>query len=451
MYCNKEDNQIKEISPDNVAKTMIRGEKAITNIKNFLSGETDESEFLQQSAQLTKEANQSSKSETNRSKKNENITYQAEKKEKNLSKVDDAITEITIYPTPINPSQLLQEIEQLIKKVIVCSDETAVAATLWTAMTWLIDDIQVAPLAVITAPEKRCGKSQFISLIGKLVLRPLPASNITTAALFRSIELWKPTILLDEADTFLKGNEDLRGIINAGHSRGSAFVIRVVGKEHIPQKFSVWGAKAIAGIGSLSDTLMDRAINLRMRRKRNDEKVVRLKSIDDDIFQKLTSMLARFSNDYSQLIRKARPRLPNELNDREQDNWEPLFAIADVAGNDWAERARKAALNISKSNQNATTSIGIELLSAIHDVFQNKMIARISTAELIKTLCSDEEQAWSTFNRGQPISPRQLATLLKEYGIQSKGIRIGYGTPKGYEKEQFTEAFARYLLPEEKV
>lgn len=318
-------------------------------------------------------------------------------------------------------------------------------------MTWFIDDIQVAPLAVITAPEKRCGKSQFISLIGKLVLRPLPASNITTAALFRSIELWKPTILLDEADTFLKGNEDLRGIINAGHSRGSAFVIRVVGKEHIPQKFSVWGAKAIAGIGSLSDTLMDRAINLRMRRKRNDEKVVRLNSIDDDIFQKLTSMLARFSKDYSQLIRKARPRLPNELNDREQDNWEPLFAIADVAGNDWAERARKAALNISKSNQNETTSIGIELLSAIHDVFQNKMIARISTAELIKTLCSDEEQAWLTFNRGQPISPRQLATLLKEYGIQSKGIRIGYGTPKGYEKEQFAEAFARYLLPEEKV
>lgn len=359
---------------------------------------------------------------------------------------DDVIDDIEPWPVMINPNELLIDIENLIRRCIVCNSDTVIAATLWTAMTWFMDSIQVAPLAVITAPEKRCGKSQLLFLLAKMVKNPLPASNITPAALFRAIDEWSPTLLIDEADAFMKDNEELRGILNCGHTRDSAYIIRAVaiGKDHYPRKFNVWGAKALAGIGHLPETLMDRAITLELRRKLPHEKVERLRHIDHNLFANLKSKLSRFAIDHSDTISLARPHLPEILNDRAQDNWEPLLAIADAVGGKWPEQARKAA--ISLSNQDSSiASIGTELLFNIQDVFEQRKIERYSTTDLIQALCLDDEQPWATYHRGQPITPRQLANLLKGYGIKSKGIRIGNATPKGFEKCQFTEAFDRYL------
>ena len=153
--------------------------------------------------------------------------------------------EIEPWEEPVNGKDLLNEIDQTLRRFIICEPETARAATLWIAMTWFIDTVQVAPLAVITAPEKRCGKTQLLDLIGKMSCRPLFASSITPAALFRSVEMWQPTLLIDEADAFLKDNEEMRGLLNAGHTRTSAYTIRTVGDDHIPKKFNVRGAKAI--------------------------------------------------------------------------------------------------------------------------------------------------------------------------------------------------------------
>ncbi|MCL5272698.1 MAG: hypothetical protein M1486_05275, partial [Gammaproteobacteria bacterium] len=152
--------------------------------------------------------------------------------------------EVEPWPNAISPNELLNEIATTIRRFIICQPETVIAATLWAAMTWFIDAIQVAPLAVITAPEKRCGKSQLLFLLSRLVNRPLAASNITPSALFRSIDAWQPTLLIDEADTFMRENEELRGLINCGHTRDSAFIIRTVGDEHTPKRFMLWGAKA---------------------------------------------------------------------------------------------------------------------------------------------------------------------------------------------------------------
>ncbi len=127
-----------------------------------------------------------------------------------------------------------------------------------------LDAMEISPIACITAPEKRCGKTQFLNVISELVKRPMPTSNITAAALFRSIEKWTPTLLIDEADSFIKDSEDLRGILNAGHGRRSSYVIRTVGDNHEPKKFNVWGAKAISGIGHLPDTLIGSLENVRI-------------------------------------------------------------------------------------------------------------------------------------------------------------------------------------------
>jgi putative DNA primase/helicase len=350
------------------------------------------------------------------------------------------------WPVPVDPDQLLTDIASAIQRFIVCSKEVAHAVALWAAMSWFMAVVQVAPLAVITAPEKRCGKSQLLFLLGRLSARSITASSISPAALYRAIDAWSPTLLIDEADAFMKDNEELRGIINSGHTRDSAYVIRTVGDTFTPTKFNTWGAKAIAGIGKLADTLMDRAVILELRRKLPHESVDRLRYAEPDLFHNLRSKLARFAEDYSEQVRQARPPLPAILNDRAQDNWEPLLAIAMAAGGHWLEIGTAAALKLS-GTESAAQTIGTELLADIQEILEAKGTDRISTADLIKALCEDDEKVWSTHNRGNPIKPRQLANKLKGYGISSNTIRIGITTPKGFMRDQFSEAFSRYLSP----
>ena len=242
---------------------------------------------------------------------------------------------IKVWNKAVDANKLLTEIHKTIKQFIICESDAAITATLWIVFTWFVDVVEVAPLAVITAPEKRCGKTQLLNLIGRLSRRPLMAANISPAATFRVIEAHCPTLLIDEADSFLKDNEELRGVINSGHTRQSAYVIRTVGDDHTPQQFSTWGAKAISGIGHLAETLMDRAVILELRRKLPRESVQRLRHAERGLFDRLASQLARFAEDAAQSIGEARPELPEALNDRAQDNWEPLLAIADYAGGEW--------------------------------------------------------------------------------------------------------------------
>lgn len=356
-------------------------------------------------------------------------------------------TEVEPWGEPVDPAQLLTDIAATVRRFIVCCPEVSYAVALWVAMTWFIDVIQVAPLAVITAPEKRCGKTQLLTILARLTARAITASSISPAALFRTIEACSPTLLIDEADAFMKDNEEIRGLLNSGHTRDSAYVIRTVGEDFTPTKFSTWGAKALAGIGHLADTLMDRSVNLELRRKLPHEKVDRIRYAEPGLFDDLRSKLARFADDNSERVRLARPDLPTSLNDRAQDNWEPLLAIAKVAGVDWFKIGTAAALKLS-GGESLSLSIGTELLSDIQEIFEHKKIEKISTAELILILCADDEKPWATYNRGNPIKPRQIATRLKGYGIHSKSIRVGYGgTPKGYNLNQFQEVFDRYLSP----
>ncbi|OFW87509.1 MAG: hypothetical protein A3J37_07265 [Alphaproteobacteria bacterium RIFCSPHIGHO2_12_FULL_45_9] len=356
----------------------------------------------------------------------------------------DMFPTIQPWENPVDGAELLTEIYNTIKRFIVCDDKTVVATTLWIAFTWFIDNVQVAPLAVITAPEKRCGKSQLLDLIGRLSRRPLVASNISPSAVYRVIEAQSPTLLIDEADAFLRDNEEIRGILNSGHTRQSAYVIRVVGEDYEPQQFSTWGAKAISGIGTLADTLMDRSIVLELRRKLKHENVERLRHADKWLFKRLASKLARYADDNGLAIESSRPILPEELNDRAQDNWEPLLAIADYVGGEWPQRARDAALGIS-GIEHDSASLSTELLMDIKEIFDTKGCSRMSTADLIDELTADDMKPWATYNKGKPITPRQLAKRLGEFGIKPQTIRMSGRTPKGFMLDAFQDAFKRYI------
>lgn len=346
---------------------------------------------------------------------------------------------------------LLDDIVRTICTYVVMDEEQATAAALWIAMTHFIDVIEVAPLALITAPEKACGKSQLLTIFGYLVANSMSAANSSTSFIFRIIEQSRPTLLIDEADTFLKENGELKGIINAGHTRNQAFVGRTESKrngDYEPKLFNVWCAKAFAGIAlekHLPPATISRSIVITLRRKLPHESVSRLRHAARTSFVDLASRLKQFGKNFAERIKNARPELPDALNDRAQDNWEPLFAIAQCASPEWLARATAAALKLSKSD-NGGSGASNELLEDIQEVFEAKGTSKISSADLIEALTSDPDRAWASYNRGRPLTPRQLATMLGGYGIKPKTVRLGaYSTPKGYDLAQFADAFSRYL------
>jgi putative DNA primase/helicase len=358
----------------------------------------------------------------------------------------DLCADVDPCAEPVDVGELLDDIDATIRRFIICDDSTRTAAVLWIAFTWIIEHAQVSPLAIITAPEKGCGKSQLLDVIGRLSKRPLFASNISPAATFRVIEAKTPTLLIDEADAFFKENEELRGIINSGHTRTSAYVIRTVGDDFEVKQFSTWGAKAIAGIGRLPETVMSRGIILALRRKLKSETVERLRHAKHGLFDALAGRLARFGQDYGAAIARARPQLPEALGDREQDNWEHLLAIADLAGGSWPQEVRRAALMMCGANDREDLSLGEQLLHSIRDAFGQDVADKLSREELLRRLVADEEGPWATWNKGKPMSAAQFRKRLAAYAIKTKKVRLDtYTTAQGFERRQFEDAWSRYL------
>lgn len=357
--------------------------------------------------------------------------------------------EVTPWSAPVHGRELLNQTLAILQRYVIADIESLHAAVAWAALSWLVDHATVLPMAMITAPEKGCGKSVLLDVLGALVLRPLQGGSITQSALFRSIELWKPTLLIDEADSFMKENEAMRGLLNSGHTRGSAFRIlsEEVGGKLQPVRFSTWGAKAIAGIKleTLDATLTSRSIILPMRRKLPSELSENFRHGDKEPFKVLQSMFYRWSLDNGDAFSKLRPVLPG-LSNRDSDNWEPLLAIAELAGGEWPARIKTAALKIvGKAGE--SMSLDAELLRDIREVFSSKKVERISSINLLEALTTDDLASWRTYNRGTPMTARQLANRLRPYGISPDSVRVkgAPGNPKGYKLEDFEEAFLRYI------
>lgn len=360
------------------------------------------------------------------------------------------------YPEEVDLALVLSEIAEVIHCLVIVDHEQADGLALWVSHTYVPDAADTSPLAIFNAPERECAKTLLQTVAAKMSRRPLQASNASQSAIFRAVDRWKSTVFIDEADTFFKDNPELAGLVNAGFNKGG-FVLRSesTGDSFEPTQFSVYGPKSIAGIAlerHLPDATMSRGIVFNLRRKLPHETVQRLRYFDKSVFQTIARKLTRFAQDYSAQLLLARPHLPDELSDRQQDCWEPLLAIAQIAGGDWPRRALQAALILSKAGERHNVSTGNELLADIQDVFESKKAFKIPTVDLIEALVADPEKGWATYNRGKPVSPRQLAKQLATYDIHSKTVRMANGsTPKGYDADQFADAFARYLAAPEKL
>lgn len=369
---------------------------------------------------------------------------EARRKPDNASGSGLPFDEVEPWPSSVDAAQVLSEAHSLLARFVVADPATLHASTVWAALTWFVDDATVLPLAMITAPEKGCGKTVLLASLGRLSRRALSTSNISPAALFRAVDAWHPTLMIDEADTFVRENEELRGLLNSGHTRDTAHVIRAVevNGEFEPRMFSTWGAKAIAGIGHLPETIESRSIILKMRRALPGEKTENLRHVGRGPFLPVQRQFARWAEDAGRRFSGLHPTMP-ELSNRDADNWEPLLALADLAGGEWPGRIRNAARTLTARSDSQTANE--ELLSDIKTVFTTKARDRLPTVELLVALAADTEAPWATWNRGKPITARQLSKRLGEFGISPGPIRAGASVAKGYKLDQFADVFRRYL------
>jgi len=347
------------------------------------------------------------------------------------------------WPSQVNGTELICELTAAILRYVVIAEQDALACALWVLHTYCFDSFECTPRLAITAPEKQCGKTTLLDVIGCLVPRPLPTTNITTPAVFRTVEMSRPSLLIDEADTFLGENEELRGILNSGHRRGGQ-VIRTVGDDFEPRAFSTHCPVAIAQIGKLPDTLADRSIAILMKRRAPGEKVTRFRMSRTAALADLARKAKRWVADHTETIRNSDPDIPEAIYNRAADNWEPLLAVADAVGGDVPDKVREAALAACGVEKDLNFST--MLLADIREAFAERNSERLASEDLVAALVAMKDRPWGECNHGKALTQNGLARRLKPYEIRPADMRVGGLHIKGYNRADFADAFSRYLL-----
>jgi hypothetical protein len=285
-----------------------------------------------------------------------------------------------------------------------------------------------------------------------LVARPWKTGGITAAVLTRKVDALTPTLLLDETDQAFKRDKEygaaIQGVLNEGYRKRGVYSLC------IPTKGGGWdfadlkvfSPKAFAGIGKLPDTIASRSIPIRLKRRTASEQVE--EKYEEELWERAEPFheaLRSWAEHNLETLRWARPSVPEKLQNRTAEVWRPLFAIADLAGGAWPTGARRAALALS-AGEREDVSLGVQLLADIERIFAERKADKLSSATLIEDLVAIEGSPWAEYGKNdKPLSKTGLARLLKHFEIKPGGVRLGDTTPKGYKREQFEDAFARYV------
>jgi putative DNA primase/helicase len=350
------------------------------------------------------------------------------------------ITDLLPWADAIEGDHVASALAASLKRYVVLPDAAADAVALWVLHTWLVDKFTTSPRLAVTSPTKGCGKTTVLRLLNLVVRRPKRAGSITSSALFRVVEQFHPTIILDETEKYIEHGTDLHALLNEGHCTGGT-VLRVLGDKQELREFSVFGAVAFAANGRLPDDLEQRSIVIEMQRRRADESVSELREDRCEHLTNLARMCARWADDVAGQIADHDPDMAGLIN-RDADNWRPLFAIADLIGSDWPHRAREAAAALTPKD---SESIGPMLLGDIKAVFDDRSVDRLSSAEICTALCEMEGKPWADW-KGKSLTTNQLARLLKPFSIVTNTtVRVGTKTAKGYYRREFEAAWQRYL------
>jgi hypothetical protein len=373
-------------------------------------------------------------------------TLDSEVKKRRKVDADDAgqdvlFEEIEPWPDVVDGAALLTDVADTFTRYLLLPETADTALALWAAHAHCFEAFTHTPRLNITAPEKGCGKSLVFDVLEALTPKALRTENVTTAVVFRLIEKYQPTLLVDEYDTFIKDNEDLRGCFNAGHKRGGHH-LRCEGDNNEVKAFRTFAPVALAGIGGLPGTLHDRSIVLKMTRAKPGEVRQQFDARHVEPEREINRKLARWCMDNIDALKTREPTLPDGVYNREADNWRPLAAIAEAAGGEWPARLREAIAALRGDSEDTAPTM---LLADIRRYFEHHDQDRVPSHDLADWLITLEDRPWPEWRHGRPITAASVSRLLKGFGIKSKQIRFDEENLRGYQAADFRDAFDRYL------
>jgi hypothetical protein len=365
----------------------------------------------------------------------------------------------------LSTGELLDAVKAELERFVVFADDSqAIAVAAWVLHTHVFEAFDTTPYLHVSSPTKQSGKSRLFEVLALLAARAWLVIEASEAALFRTIEKKAPTLLLDEIDAaFGKDAEmmhGIRGILNAGYRKG-ATVPRCVGNSFEVVDFAVYCPKAFAGIGNkLPDTIVDRSIPIMLRRRspieRRPERFRQARATAD--LAPLAVRLRSWGKAHTKSIGAVEADLPDGLSDRQQDAWEPLFAIAVLAGGDWPERVERAALTLHEAAEDG--DLTMQLLAHAREAFDD-LGDRLSSKRLLEHLVNrGDASPWVRWwgedvERGDArlkTAAQSLARMLHPMGISPVKIRFSANeTRQGYRRSDFEDAWSRYLVPTNKV
>jgi hypothetical protein len=361
-------------------------------------------------------------------------------------------------------ASILSDLGEFIRRFVALSPMQVDVCALWVLHTHAIEAADFTPYLNITSPLPRSGKTTLLQLLALLAAKDWFTGRVTAAVLVRKTDKEHPTLLLDESDAAFQANreyaEALRGLLNTGYERDGRYSMCVpAGNDWVAKDFFTFCPKAIAGIGGLPDTVEDRSIPMRLKRKLPSEKCepFRKRKVKPPA-EDLRTRVAQWAIQNKESLGGAEPEMPSDLNDRQQDVCEPLIAIADLVGGQWPERARQALISLLAAQSTGEDPIRARLLADIKLCFEKPATERmkralylcdgtlrIRTSHLLEGLKAIDESPWAEYRRGHPLSPYELARLLKPFGIRPCNLRFANGVYKGYEQKDFEDAWMRYV------
>jgi hypothetical protein len=362
----------------------------------------------------------------------------------------------TPWEEPVDLKALLGETEVVLRNYAVVHDPAA--ATVYTVtvpFAWVHDEIATwSPLLVVQGADTETAKSLLCDIHSLLTPRAHVVVNPTGPAVFRLVDHTHPTLYIDNGDKLLARDRDLADIINSGSTRGHRIPRVVDGK---PYEFDPFCFKIINGIDvlpHLDPATRTRCITTEMLPKLSNEPVTHKKhAARDERFPNLRRKWMRWAIDDMAAVRDADPPMPEGFADRLADNYALLFAIADLAGDGWPERMRKAAVKLSREHNKP--SLGrrcfmqfYEFLST-HGVFGSTGTLLITAEQLEKLFAATQEDDWCNYlGSGRPINHWQISGLLRPYyrGPNPRPLIHPPGrTARGFDAAWFEITIKHYL------
>jgi hypothetical protein len=355
------------------------------------------------------------------------------------------------WPEPVEGAVLLEQMAEVFNRFLVLPHHGAELLTLWVVHTWVFEQFDHVAYVSVNGPERRCGKTSVKRVARAFAHRPISAESVSPAALFRLIEAYQPTLMIDELDR-LPADSDIWGVLNSGHERDGA-VLRTAGDDHEPRAFSTFGPKLLCyirrGRPKVPDTVEDRCIQLSMQRKAPGERREKLRSrLLEQIAEPIRRRLVRWTQDTAF---NSAPDAPEALNDRQADSWEPLLSVADAAGGRWPALARLMAVAFSSDRDEDEGEIGSVLLSDLIDLMDSGRVSAdegwLSGEEACRELALLTDRPWSRWGRSEKaITTKALSVLLKAYDVRPERVGGRQDRSRRYAAEKVRAAWSRYRV-----